>query len=59
MTGIYVFTWTVSVNDGRWESTELVVDGTPYAYSLVDSESDADYGSGSQTVALKVDLIFA
>jgi hypothetical protein len=28
-------------------------------YSLVDSESDSDYGSGSQTVALKVDLIFA
>jgi hypothetical protein len=59
MTGIYVFTWTVSVNDGRWENTELVVDGTPYAYSLVDSESDADYGSGSQTVVLKVDLIEA
>jgi hypothetical protein len=35
MTGIYVFTWTASVNGGNWETTELVVDGTPYAYSFL------------------------
>ena len=54
MTGIYVFTWTVSVNGGNWETTELVVDGTPYAYSFIDSDSYSDYGSGTQTVILKV-----
>jgi hypothetical protein len=54
MTGIYVFTWTASVNGGNWETTELVVDGTPYAYSFIDSDSYSDYGSGTQTVILKV-----
>ena len=54
MTGIYVFTQTVSVNGGNWETTELVVDGTPYAYSFIDSDSYSDYGSGTQTVILKV-----
>jgi hypothetical protein len=54
MTGIYVFIWTASANGGNWETTELVVDGTPYAYSFIDSDSYSDYGSGTQTVILKV-----
>lgn len=54
MAGIYVFTWTVSVGDGNWESTELIVNGNPYAYSKVDTANGSDYGSGTQTVVLKV-----
>ncbi|XP_052074075.1 collagen alpha-1(X) chain-like [Mytilus californianus] len=54
MTGIYVFTWTASVGNGNWETTELVVNGTPYAYTLVDAGTGGDYGSGTQTVVLKV-----
>ncbi|XP_076106875.1 complement C1q tumor necrosis factor-related protein 3-like [Mytilus galloprovincialis] len=54
MTGIYVFTWTASVGNGNWETTELIVNGTPYAYTLVDAGASGDYGSGTQTVVLKV-----
>ncbi|XP_063397365.1 complement C1q-like protein 4 [Mytilus trossulus] len=54
MAGIYVFTWTVSVGGGNWESTQLIVNGNPYAYSKVDTANGSDYGSGTQTVVLKV-----
>lgn len=54
MTGIYVFTWTVSIGDGYIETTELVVNGNPYAHTLVDAGDDGDYGSGTQTVVLRV-----
>ncbi|VDI40942.1 Hypothetical predicted protein [Mytilus galloprovincialis] len=53
-TGIYVFTWTVSVREEWWETTELVVNGTPYAYSLVDAGVKGDRGTGTQTVVLRV-----
>ena len=58
MTGIYVFTWTASVSGGNWETNELVVDGTPYGYSMVDSDSNSDYGRGTQTVVLKVIMYY-
>ncbi|XP_076106873.1 complement C1q tumor necrosis factor-related protein 3-like [Mytilus galloprovincialis] len=54
ITGIYVFTWTVSVGMDDWQNTELVVNGIPYAYTKVDSGTGSDYGSGTQIVVLKV-----
>lgn len=54
MAGIYVFTWTVSIGNGKWQTTELIVNGYSYAYSKVDTAGNDDYGSGTQTVVLKV-----
>ncbi|XP_071180495.1 cerebellin-3-like [Mytilus edulis] len=54
ISGFYVFTWTASVGMNDWQNTELVVNGTPYAYTQVDSGTGSDYGSGTQIVVLKV-----
>jgi hypothetical protein len=54
MTGIYVFTWTASVSGGNWETKELVVDGTPYGYSMVDSDSNSDYANVIITYRLPI-----
>ena len=54
LNGVYVFTWTTSVNNGRWQGTQLVVNGVPQANSMVDSAGNTDYNSGTQTVVLKV-----
>ncbi|CAC5400305.1 unnamed protein product [Mytilus coruscus] len=56
--GIYVFTWTVSIANGDWQTTELVVNGAPYAFTKVDTGDGSDYGSGTQTAVLKVRDLF-
>ncbi|KAJ8313336.1 hypothetical protein KUTeg_009122 [Tegillarca granosa] len=62
VTGLYVFTWTISTKNGKWQSTELVKEGTAYGYSMVDSSfqpssygSNPDYITASNTVVLQVE----
>ncbi|XP_076098530.1 cerebellin-3-like [Mytilus galloprovincialis] len=54
ISGMYVFFWTTAVR--QYERTGLLVDGVTYGYALADvaNDGDADYGSASQIVVLKV-----
>ncbi|KAK3086734.1 hypothetical protein FSP39_022649, partial [Pinctada imbricata] len=49
----------ISTKAGRWQSSELVKEGTAYGYSLADSISgsgDADYSTATNTVILRVGM---
>ncbi|CAG2245688.1 unnamed protein product [Mytilus edulis] len=44
VSGVYVFTWSASCDEGRWQDTELVVDNTPYRSLSVDSNEENTLG---------------
>ncbi|CAG2245692.1 unnamed protein product [Mytilus edulis] len=54
VSGVYVFTWSASCGEGRWQDTELVVDSAPYRFLSVDSNENKYFGSAAQTVVLEV-----
>ncbi|VDI43996.1 Hypothetical predicted protein [Mytilus galloprovincialis] len=54
VSGVYVFTWSASCGEGRWQDTELVVDSIAYGYLKVNTVDDKYSESSMQTVVLEV-----
>lgn len=57
---MYVLSWTANVENLNSQSTELVIDGSAKAWAYADTagSGDGDYGSSSQTIVVKVRILF-
>ena len=56
VSGMYVFFWSVSATYDNNLYTELVKDGTAYAYSHADSSTSTEYVSAANSAVLQVNL---
>ena len=57
---MYVLSWTANVDNLNSQATELVIDGSAKAWAYADTagSGDGDYGSSSQTIVVKVRILF-
>ncbi|CAG2245686.1 C1QL [Mytilus edulis] len=54
VSGVYVFTWSASCGEGRWQDTELFVESIAYGYLKVNTVEKKYSESSMQTVVLAV-----